>query len=100
MSSFKNKKRSKPNSSKKSDKGRSSSGPFTDQIVMKNYRSANLTGNPVKIANAKQIDTSKKRYQYHKRIRSDTGHTIINPLEQMYDKKYVKDNTKIGNPSF
>jgi hypothetical protein len=99
MNSFKNKKRSKPNSSKKSDKERSSSGPFADQIVMKNYRSANLTGNPIKVANSKQMDHSKQRYQYHKRIRSDTGHTIINPLEQVYDKKYINKDAKITNPS-
>jgi len=49
--------------------------------------------NPVKIANIKDIET-KKRYQYHKRIRSDTGNTIINPLEHIYDLR------KGGNPSF
>jgi hypothetical protein len=87
------KKRSKPNSSKKNDKDRPSSEPFNDPVVMKNYRSANLTSNPAKIVNSKQIDSTKKRYQYHKRIRSDTGHTIINPLEQMYErsKKYKND---------
>lgn len=96
--SFK-KKRTKPNSSKKSDKGRSS-GPFNDPIVMKNYRSANLTSNPVKIMNAKQIDNPKKRYQYHKRIRSDTGHTIMNPLDQMYERSQKYKNNNLGQPLY
>lgn len=56
-SSFK-KKRGKPNSSKKSDKGRSSSGPFVDQVVMKNYRSANLTSHPMKVATNKQLEAT------------------------------------------
>lgn len=97
--SFK-KKRGKPNSSKKSEKARSSSGPFADPVVMKNYRSANLTSNPVKIVNAKQADNSKQRYQYHKRIRSDTGNTVITPLEQVYDRNQILNEKKVTNPSF
>ena len=42
------------------------------------------------------------RYQYHKRIRSDTGNTLINPLEKAYDRdKMIKSKTnKMNNPSF
>lgn len=84
-SSFK-KKRGKPTSSKKGEKVRSSSGPFVEDIIRQNNRSVNLVSHNVKMANPKQLDTSKKRYQYHKRIHSDTGHNIINPLEHVYDK--------------
>ena len=53
---------------------------------MKNYRSTNLTTNKAKIANNDQNDMTQKRYQYHKRIRSETGNTVITPLEQMSEK--------------
>lgn len=58
--SFK-KKRGKPSSSKKSEKGRSSSsGHFNDQIIIKNYKSANLTSNPAKIAKVKEFENNQK----------------------------------------
>ena len=52
------------------------------------------------MANQKQIEQTKKRYQYHKRIRSDTGHTIINPLDQVYDRNQMFKVAKGGHPSF
>ena len=80
------KKRGKPiSSSKKSDKGASSNAPLIDPMLVKNYRSANLTKNTGKnIINPNDI--SQKRYQYHKRIRSDTGNAIAFPLDQMNEK--------------
>jgi hypothetical protein len=68
--------------------------------LKKNYRSANLTGNPAKMAKAQQMDHSKKRYQYHKRIRSDTGHTILNPLDHIYDKAHILNGGITDHPSF
>lgn len=73
-------------SNKKNDYKVSENVLFADPTFVKNYRSANLKKNHGKnIINQK--DTSQKRYQYHKRIRSDTGNTIILPLEQMNEIK-------------
>lgn len=96
------KKRGKNMSYKKTVKDDLTPGPFRDQLVMKNYRSANFTSAAGKMV-PKQSDSSKKRYQYHKRIRSDTGNTLISPLEQIYDKTKVmprdEGQLKYTNPS-
>lgn len=41
----------------------------------------------------------KNRYQYHKRIRSETGNTIINPLEQLNDKYGKGSGGMTGAPT-
>ena len=91
------KKREKPiSSSKKSEKETAGSAAFTDPSFVKNYRSANLTKNNGKnIIN--QNDTSQKRYQYHKRIRSDTGNIL--PLEQMNENKFNSKTATSGIPT-
>lgn len=91
------KKREKPiSSSKKSEKEASGIAAFTDPSFVKNYRSANLTKNNGKnIIN--QNDTSQKRYQYHKRIRSDTGNIL--PLEQMNENKFNSKTATSGIPT-
>lgn len=88
--SFKKKRSKATSSSKKSEKAVVSNVPFTDAVFMKNYRSSNLTTNKIKNSNSNHDDNIQKRYQYHKRIRSETGNTIINPLEQL-NEKYAKE---------
>jgi len=41
----------------------------------------------------------KNRYQYHKRIRSDTGNTLMNPFDQVYDRSTAV-KSKYSNPSY
>lgn len=93
------KNRTKPGSSKKSTKPRLPSGQFTDKVIMQNYRSANFTSKPTKMS-LNADNASQKRYQYHKRIRSDTGNTLMNPLEKAYDREGVLKRKKIQHPSF
>lgn len=91
--------RTKPGSSKKSDKTRIPSAQLGDKVVIQNYRSANFTSKPMKMA-INQENISQQRYQYHKRIRSDTGNTIMNPLEQVQMKNQISNGKNITNPSF
>ena len=83
---LRNKRTKATSSSKKSDKGAPTTVPFTDAAIIKNYRSTNLATNKGKILNNNQSEMTQKRYQYHKRIRSETGNTVITPLEQMSEK--------------
>lgn len=54
-------------------------------LLLNNYRSVNMTNQHANIANIKEIE-NKKRYQYHKRIHSDTGNAMVSPLEHIYDR--------------
>ena len=91
--------RTKPSSSKKSTKPRLPSGQFTDKVDIQNCRSANFTSKPTKMA-INNENVSQKRYQYHKRIQSDTGNTIMNPLEKAYEREKLLKSKQNKNPSF
>lgn len=92
-------KRSKPASTKKADKLATTAEPFVDPITMKNYRSANISSQG-RGSKHTPADASNTRYQYHKRIRSDTGNTAGVALEQVRKTKGSKhSDAHSGHPS-